>query len=208
MEKEPTVFVVDDDPAARDSVAALVQSKGMAASTYASAEEFLQRFDPSQAGCVVVDVRMNGMSGLELQRKFRAQETHLPVIMISGYADTPSAVDAMRNGAVTFLEKPYRDKELWESILTALDRYHEDQEAKTRRAELRARLARLTPQEHEVLEKLVAGKPNKAIKAEMDIGLRTVELRRANVMKKMEAGSLAELVRLYVQLQEDSEGAA
>ena len=157
---------------------------------------------PSQRGCLVVDVRMTGMTGLELQQELTARGYRIPVIVITGFADVPTAVRAMRAGAVTFLEKPCSDKELWASIETALGNgkaAHRQQRAQ--RGEIAARRATLTPAEVQVLERLLAGKANKTIAVELDLGLRTVELRRATIMKKMEANSLAELVRLILSIE-------
>jgi len=205
MRSEPTVFVVDDDPASRDSVAALVVSKGLVTQCYASAEQFLENFDRSRYGCLVLDMRMTGMSGLELQEELLAQRIRIPVIIITGYGDVSAATSAMRNGAVTFLQKPCSEEELWESISTALERHRECQEVEARCDDLQAKFARLTPQEHEVMEELVAGTPNKVIAAKLEMGLRTVELRRANIMKKLETRSLAEVVRLNVEMERYSE---
>jgi two-component system, LuxR family, response regulator FixJ len=201
------VFIVDDDPAARESVAALVGSHGLPTQTFASAAEFLADFRPSQRGCLVVDVRMTGMTGLELQQELTARGFQIPVILITGFADVPTAVRAMRAGAVTFLEKPCSDKELWSSIETALQWETRSLQQRTHRGEIAARRATLTPAEIQVLERLLAGKANKTIAAELDLGLRTVELRRATIMKKMEANSLAELVRLILWLEASSEPA-
>jgi FixJ family two-component response regulator len=196
MQPDATVFVVDDDPAARDSVAALVRSKGLPVDTYASAEQFLAAFDASRVGCLVVDVRMTGMTGLDLQEVLRQRGSRLPIIVITGFGDVPTAVRAMRAGAFTFLEKPCRDQELWSCIQKSLDAAGRARLEDIRKADVEARLAQLTQDEQRVMREMVAGKPNKVIAAELDIGLRTVELRRANVLKKMHADSLAELVRL------------
>ncbi len=196
MQNEMTVFIVDDDPAARDSVAALVRSKGLPVETFASAEDFLNAFQPRSLGCLVVDVRMTGMTGLELHDTLRQRNHLLPVIIITGFGDVPTAVRAMRAGAFTFLEKPCRDQELWAALQRAIDCGAELQAEQGRRSEIEARIATLTPDEQRVMREMVDGKPNKVIAAELDIGLRTVELRRANVLKKMQADSLAELVRL------------
>ncbi|HEV3415897.1 MAG TPA: response regulator [Pirellulales bacterium] len=198
MTTEPTVFVVDDDPAARGSVAALVASHGLAVESFASAEDFLAAYDPARRGCLIADVRMAGMSGLDLQQQLAAKGSTLPVIIITGFADIPMAVRAMQSGAITVLEKPCADKELWQSIQVALDWEERAQLDRQDRAEIIARRASLTPGEVEVLDRLLAGKPNKLIAAELGLGLRTIELRRATLMKKMGADSLAELVRLVL----------
>ncbi len=195
------VFVVDDDPGARSSVAALIQSHGMKVRPFASAKEFLAAYNPAQTGCLVVDVRMAGMTGLELQEELRSRGSTLPVIVITGYADVPMAVRAMRAGAVTFLQKPCADNELWASIETALRWSQRSHQLRAQRNEILARRATLTPPEVQVLEKLMAGKANKVVASELDLGLRTVELRRATVMKKMHADSLAELVRLILMTE-------
>jgi len=201
MDSEPTVFVVDDDPIARNSIAALIRSKGIQAETYESAESFLGRFDQSSAGCLVVDVRMSGMSGLELQEQLADHRIHLPVIIITGYANVPMAVRAMRGGAVTFLEKPCHEQDLWNAIETALEKDAGQRDMLRQQEEIRNRLATLTEGELAVMEKVIEGKPNKVVASELDIGLRTVELRRATILKKMEAGSLAELVQMAAAIE-------
>jgi FixJ family two-component response regulator len=196
------VFIVDDDPASRESVAALVRSHGMEAETFSSAEDFLRRFDRDSSGCIVVDMRMTGMSGLELLEQLRRQGVELPLIMITGYGDVPTAVRAMRGGAMTFLEKPCSDQRLWESIVSALNLESEARTARQQRTEIRRRLATLTPDERKVLAQLLDGNSNKGIAKDLDIGLRTVELRRANILGKMQASSLAELVRMVLSVEE------
>jgi FixJ family two-component response regulator len=201
MISDPVIFVVDDDPAARNSLAALVTSRGLAVETFASAEDFLARFDPAKRGCLIADVRMTGMSGLELQEQMAAQQVNLPVIVITGFADVPMAVRAMRAGAVTFLEKPCTEQELWDAVQMALDTEAKSNELRQRRGEIEQRYATLTPAEHEVLAKLMAGSTNKVIAHELKLGMRTVEMRRAKIMEKMNAGSLQELVRLVIAVR-------
>jgi FixJ family two-component response regulator len=201
MTNEPTVFIVDDDPAARESVAALVQSKGVAAETFASAADFLAAYDPARPGCLVTDVRMEGIDGLQLQEQLKALGSLLPVIVITAFADVPLAVRAMRTGAITVLQKPSLHHELWENIRLALQRDALDRQRKARLDEIRSRLALLTPDEHEVLKRIVAGQANKVIASELEIGLRTVELRRANIMEKMQCDSLAELVQMVMAVR-------
>jgi FixJ family two-component response regulator len=198
-EDRPTVFVVDDDPAARDSVAAMIRSRGMAVESYASAEQFFGQFDRGRLGCLVTDVRMAGMSGLGLLERLKQERISLPAVVITGYGDVPTAVEAMRVGAVTFLEKPCGEGDLCKSIGEAIETHRRLRQRQARLAEVQARFARLTPGEARVLEQMMAGKPNKAIAADLQIGLRTVELRRANVMKKIEVDSVAELVRLAME---------
>ena len=173
MEDRPTVFVVDDDPAARDSVAAMIRSRGMAVESYASAEQFFEQFDRGRLGCLVTDVRMAGMSGLNLLERLKQERLSLPAVVITGYGNVPTAVEAMRAGAVTFLEKPCGEGDLWKSIAVAIKTHRRLRRQQARLADIQARFARLTPGEALVLERMIAGKPNKAIAADLQIGLRT-----------------------------------
>ncbi|MDX1946702.1 MAG: response regulator [Pirellulaceae bacterium] len=198
MDSNAIVFVVDDDAAARESVMALVSLKGLATKGFASAEEFLAQLDDNQPGCLVVDVRMSGMSGLQLLQQLQARRSTLPSIVITGYADVPMAVKAMQAGALTFLEKPCQEQALWQAIQQALDLEAAQQAQRKQKAEIEGRLATLTEDEVAVLRKLLEGLPNKRIAVDLDIGLRTVELRRSNIMKKMVASSLPELVRMAI----------
>jgi len=196
MNTKNCVFVVDDDPAACDSVTALIRSKGVAVQSYSSAEQFLAEFDRSQPGCLIVDVRMSGMTGLELQQALIEESVPLAVIVITGYADIRMAVAAMQAGAVNFLEKPCQDQELWVCVQRALAKEDQIWESHQQRKVIVERLGSLTKSEISVLERIVDGKLNKQIAGELDIGLRTAELRRAKVMDKMKANSPAELVRM------------
>jgi two-component system, LuxR family, response regulator FixJ len=198
MDANATVFVVDDDAAARESVMAIVSAKGVPAKGFTNAEEFLAHYDANLRGCIVADVRMNGMSGLQMLQQLATRGSTLPAIVITGYADVPMAVKAMQAGALTFLEKPCQDQELWQAIQQALDREASQQALRRQTAELQTRLATLTEDEVAVLRKLLEGLPNKRIAVDLDIGLRTVELRRSNIMKKMGAASLPELVRMAI----------
>ncbi|ADB15754.1 two component transcriptional regulator, LuxR family [Pirellula staleyi DSM 6068] len=198
IEQAATVYVVDDDRAARESVIAMVGLKGLPAQGFGSAEEFLAFYDASRTGCLVVDVRMQGMSGLQLQQELKSRGCTLPVIVITGYADVPMAVRAMQNGAVTFLEKPCQEHELWRGIERALNQEQAQQTLRRQRAEIETRMNTLTSDEVVVMRKLLEGLPNKRIAADLDIGLRTVELRRSNIMRKMEADSLSELVQMAI----------
>lgn len=198
MADEPVVYIVDDDPAALRSVSALVESIGMNAESYISAEEFLRSFEVTRPGCLVTDVRMLGMSGLELQEKLVSDGVTLPVIVITAYADVPLAVRAMEKGAVTLLEKPCGEQQLLDSIRLAIASDTQARQQTIRHQEIREHLAELTASERDVLKLLVEGKMNKNIATQLDIGLRTVELRRQQIMKKMNVDSLAELVRLVV----------
>jgi FixJ family two-component response regulator len=198
MDSDSTVFVIDDDAAARESVVALVGLKGLRAEAFSSAEAFLERYDPTLKGCLVVDVRMAGMSGLDLLHKLKERKSPLPAIVITGYADVPMAVRAMQEGAFTFLEKPAQEQELWNAIQQALAAEEVQHAQRKARAETQQRLATLTPDELEVFRRLLAGQANKRIASDLDIGLRTVELRRSNIMKKMQATSLPDLVRMAI----------
>jgi two-component system, LuxR family, response regulator FixJ len=197
-----TVFIVDDDPAARDSVAALVRAQGMNVETYPSAEDFLAAYTSPRFGVAVVDMRMAGMTGVEMLETLRGKGVTLPVIIITGFGDIPTAVRAMRAGAFTFLEKPCQEHDLSAAINKSLDQSQHAQRQQAEADEIRKRREKLTPEEHRVMQAMVAGKPNKQIASELDIGLRTVELRRANVLKKLEADSLADLVRLALLIGE------
>jgi FixJ family two-component response regulator len=192
----PTVFVVDDDEGVRSALALLLKSMGQPAATYASAADFLADYDPDRPGCALLDVRMPGMSGLELQDELNRRGVVLPVIFITGHGDVPMAVEAMQRGAFDFLQKPFRDDDLAERIRRALARDRELRVAIGEKSQVQARLARLTPRERQVLELVAAGKPNKVMAAELGVSQRTVEIHRAHVMKKMGASSLAQLVRM------------
>lgn len=196
MNAEPTVFVVDDDQAMRNSLKWLIESIGMQVRTYSSADEFLSSYYPGQAGCLLLDVRMPGMSGLELQAHLARRESRLPVIIITGHGDVAMAVKAMKAGAVDFIEKPFHDEELLSSIRNALDFDEKQRSLQSQRAEIAARLAELTPREHEVMEMVTDGAANKEIAAALGVSAKTVEAHRARVMDKMRATSLAELVRM------------
>ena len=196
----PVVFVVDDDPAARSSLSALIESRGGEAQVFASAEEFLAGYDQQRTGCVVTDVRMLGMSGLELQEHLQVVDGALPVIVITAFGDVPQAVRAMRLGAVTFLQKSCGDQDLWDAIQRALDAA---QSAETQqRRETARQLAQLRPEDRAVLKLMIAGKSNKAIASELSIGLRTVEARRQALFKRLHTNSLAVLVRRTLEAQE------
>jgi two-component system response regulator FixJ len=196
MPSSPTVHIIDDDSAVRESLVALVQMRGMQAKGYPSAEAFLAGLQPSDTGCIVCDVRMPGLTGLQLLEKLAELKSTLPVIIITAYADVPTAVRAMQAGAVTFLEKPANDDDLIAAIQQALNLEQAQAALRRQKSEVENKLATLTADEIAVMRKMLEGLPNKRIASDLDIGLRTVELRRSNIMKKMGAGSLAELVRL------------
>lgn len=205
-EERPTVWVVDDDEAMRDSLGMLLRSAGIMAEACASAHEFLERWSPDRHGCAVLDIRMPGMDGLELQQELARRGAKVPVIFITGHGDVPLAVQAMQRGAVHFLQKPFADQELLDAIAKALalDAGAHAEEFELR--ESRERLAALTPREGEVMARVVDGQANKVIAIELGLSQRTVEIHRARVMQKMGCRSLADLVRQVMRLKEAGDG--
>ncbi|MCB1859064.1 MAG: response regulator transcription factor [Gammaproteobacteria bacterium] len=198
MSNSFSVFVVDDDKAMRNSLKWLIESVGMKVETYASADEFVRNYYPGQAGCLLLDVRMPGMSGLELQEHFLKHEINIPIIIITGHGDVPMAVKAMKAGAVDFIEKPFNDELLLESIRLALNIDIEQRSTQAERAEIATHLATLTPRELEVMEMVTNGWANKEIAQRLSVSTKTVEAHRARVMEKMHARSLANLVKMAV----------
>lgn len=191
-----TVFVVDDDEAVRDSLALLLRSVELAVATFNSANEFLDSYDPAAPGCLILDVRLPGMSGLELQQRLADDGADLPIVFITGHGDVPMAVRAMRRGAVDFLQKPFSDQELLDRVQQALAEQSQRRQQSESKAEIAQRIRSLTPREHEVMELIVEGLANKVIANRLGTSQRTVEVHRANVMRKMQADSLARLVHL------------
>lgn len=200
MSEDQIVHIVDDDDALRDSLAFLLSSAGIDSRTYDSAANFLASMPANHSGCVVTDVRMPGMSGIELLRELKVRAANLPVIVMTGHGDVPLAVEAMKLGAADFIEKPFDDEVMIASVRGALNTAERGQHESSERALLQGRLALLSARERQVLEGLVAGKPNKIIAFDLGISPRTVEIYRANVMTKMEAGSLSELVRMALNM--------
>jgi two-component system response regulator FixJ len=196
MTTEADAHVIDDDQAVRESIEFLLRSAQLTVKTYETASAFLAVAPTVGSGCIITDVRMPGISGIDLLRRLKEMGIRLPVIVITGHGDVPLAVEAMKFGAVDFLEKPFDDDVLLASVRSALDRSEASAQLETERAEIRARIALLTNREHEVLDGLVAGHPNKIIAFDLKISPRTVEIYRANVMTKMKAASLSELVRM------------
>ncbi len=191
-----TVFIVDDDEAVRDSLSALLEAEGFAAETFESAKAFLAGFAPKDTCCVVADIRMPDMDGLELQEEIIRKGWGLPVIIITGHGDVPLAVRAMKAGAVDFIEKPFDDGALKVSIERGLEQSRKARGENVQAQEAETRISQLTAREREVMEHLVAGRPNKVIAHRMDISPRTVEVHRGRVMEKMQARSLSDLVRM------------
>jgi len=193
---KPTVHVIDDDDAVRDSLGFLLRSAGIDAATHESAAAFLRGGIPSGIGCIVTDVRMPEVSGIDLLRHVRSLNLKVPVIVITGHGDVPLAVEAMKLGATDFLEKPFSDDMLIAAVRTALASEHDNARRNAELAAINEKLASLSNRERQVLDGLVAGHPNKTIAYNLDISPRTVEIYRANVMTKMDASSLSELVRM------------
>ncbi|ACK50770.1 two component transcriptional regulator, LuxR family [Methylocella silvestris BL2] len=193
---DAVVHLIDDDEAVRQALGFLLMASGYAVRVYESAAVFIEGLAEAQPGCVVTDVRMPEVDGIKLLRLMKAKRSRLPVIVMTGHADVPLAVEAMKAGAVDFLEKPFDDESLLAAIRLALDRQARDARIEDEFATIRARLEHLSPREREVLDGLVAGLPNKSIAYDLKISPRTVEVHRANVMTKMGAASLSDLVRM------------
>jgi two-component system response regulator FixJ len=198
----PTVFVVDDDPAILDSVQLLLRSVDLDAETFSSATEFLEAYDPDRLGCLVLDVRMPGMSGLELQERLDSMGSTLPIIFVTAHGDVPMAVQAVKAGAVDFIQKPFRHQELIDKARQAIEQHARNREKLASRNEIVERIASLTPREREVMDLVVEGKANKVIAHDLEISQRTVEIHRARVMSKMQATSVSELVQMVMRAGE------
>ncbi|WP_374577034.1 response regulator FixJ [Phenylobacterium sp.] len=195
------VHVIDDDPAVRDSLAFLLETANLRPCVYESALAFLDALPQVTEGCVVTDVRMPEMTGIELVKRLKAEGFALPIIMITGHADVPLAVEAMKAGVADFIEKPFDDEALLSAIHSALQAGEKDRQGAAEAAEIAARIATLSGREHEVLQGLVAGRANKVIAYDLGISPRTIEIYRANVMTKMKAASLSELVRMAMRAE-------
>jgi FixJ family two-component response regulator len=195
---DSTVFVVDDDPAMRESLSFLMGSVGIRVETFENAQAFLDQHDTGDRGCLVLDVRMPGMSGLELQEHLVQRGISLPVVMITGYGDVPMAVRALKSGALDFIEKPFTEQELLDRVNEALHVDGRLSRLEEKRALFDARVSRLTERESQVMQLVVDGKSNKLIAHELGLSPKTVEVHRSRVMDKMEAGSLAQLLRLVI----------
>ena len=192
---EPLVYIVDDDEALRDSLVWLLESSGLKASPFASAEAFLKAWNNDMRGCIVLDIRMAGMSGLELHERLLSLNVSLPVIFITGHGDVPMAVSALKKGAFDFIEKPFNDQDLVGVIHKALASEQKQYEQSRAEENAQRRLEQLTPREREVLDLIVAGRLNKQVADDLGISIKTVEVHRARVMEKMGVNSLAELVQ-------------
>ncbi|HLU79031.1 MAG TPA: response regulator transcription factor, partial [Burkholderiaceae bacterium] len=200
-----TIYIVDDDEAVRDSLRWLLEANGYRVKSFSGAEEFLHAYDPDQVGVLIVDVRMPGMSGLELQEVLLARQAPLPIVVITGHGDVPMAVSTMKKGAVDFLEKPFNEAELRDIVARMLvDANERVAQARARRNQ-QAVLSRLTAREQQVLERIVAGRLNKQIAGDLNISIKTVEAHRANIMEKLEVTTVADLMKIALT---HSEGAA
>ncbi|MEM9296430.1 MAG: response regulator [Planctomycetota bacterium] len=201
MTTQPHVYVLDDDAAVRESIEWLLEVEGLPARLFASAPELLEVLRPETQGCVIADLRLPGMSGLEMLDAMKARGLEQPVVFITGHGDVSAAVHAMRCGAVDFIEKPFSDELLLTRVREALQLDQAQRDQRDRRAGVLARIARLTPREREVMSHVVRGRLNKQIAAELGLSHKTVEVHRAHVMEKTHARSLAELVRMAVLVE-------
>jgi len=198
----PTAIVIDDDDAVRGSLKLLLRSVKLPVIAYASAQEFLPKYSVDQPGCLIVDVRMPGMSGLELQEQLNLRGAMIPVIFITGHGDISMAVEAMRHGAFDFLPKPFRDQDLLDRVQKALEKDASNRRQLAQADRIRELFESLTPREREVLELVTSGKPNKVMAGDLGVSQRTIEIHRSRVMEKMHANSLAQLVRMTMLLKE------
>jgi len=200
MKKNPVIMVVDDDSGIRNAMRSLLKSVGLESALYGSAQEFLAAYQPSQPGCLVLDIRMPGMSGLELQQHLTLRGAVIPVIFMTGHGDIPMAVEAMQHGAFDFLQKPFRDQDLLDRIQRAIVKDEEQRKTLGEHARIKVHLESLTAREREVLDLMTQGKQNKSIAQDLGVSPRTVEIHRARVMEKMNAQSVAQLVRMMLDL--------
>lgn len=198
MSDDAIVFIVDDDEAVRQSTAWLIESIGLKVNTFVSADDFLENYN-NESGCIVMDVRMPGMSGLEAQEEMKNRGIALPLIFITGHGDVPMAVRALKRGAFDFIEKPFNDQLLLDAVQRGLKLNSEARESLIQNESIDKRISSLTPREHEVMLRVTEGKPNKVIAHELNVSIKTVEVHRARMMEKMEASSVAELVKVTLQ---------
>jgi two-component system, LuxR family, response regulator FixJ len=200
---KPTVYIIDDDEAVRDSISMLLETENIEHKVYGSAIDFLNAYNESMCGCLVLDIRMPGMTGLELQETLNKRHASLPIIFITGHGDIPMAVEAMRRGALDFLRKPFGEDDLLQRVNEALAQAAEGREERQAHEVVHEHFESLSPREREVFERVAAGQANKFVAIELGISERTVEIHRAQVMKKMGARSLAQLVRMKIDLDHE-----
>ncbi|WP_368647102.1 response regulator transcription factor [Castellaniella ginsengisoli] len=199
-----TIYIVDDDEAVRDSLRWLLEANGYAVRSFAGAEEFLAAYDPEQVGVLIADIRMPGMSGLELQEALIVRKAPLPIVFITGHGDVPMAVSTMKKGAVDFLEKPFNEADLRALVATMLEQARERVREAHAQRDQQAVLSRLTAREQQVLERIVAGRLNKQIAGDLNISIKTVEAHRANIMEKLEVTTVADLMKIALARAEES----
>ena len=194
--KKGTVYVVDDDEAVRDSVQWLLEGKDYRVRCYESAEAFLSRYDPREVACLIADIRMGGMNGMELQARLIERQSPLPIMFITGHGDVPMAVESMKNGAMDFIQKPFQEPQLLDLVERMLERARDAFISSQQSASREALLAKLTGRESQVLERIVAGRLNKQIADDLGISIKTVEAHRANIMEKLSANTVADLLKV------------
>lgn len=204
MDEQPTVFIVDDDDGIREGLSLLLETVGQQCEQYSSALEFLENYDQTKSGCLVLDIRMPHMTGLDLQKKLAELGSALPIIFITGHGDIPMAVEAMRRGALDFIRKPFREQDLLDRINEALDENVSRQKRLLDRRELEDRLASLSERERQVFHCVADGKMNKVIAVDLGISERTVEVHRSQVMKKLGVRTIAQLVRIKIQMEDSA----
>lgn len=198
---KPTIFVVDDEADIRDALRLLLNSVGLDVETFGSAQAFLDTYDPARPGCLILDVRMPGMCGPELQEKLQTKQISIPIIIITGHGDVPTAVRTMKAGAIDVIEKPFNDQTLLDRVQQALQQDQQQRQQQDEHKKIAARLALLTPRETEVMKGIVKGKLNKVIAADLGLSTRTVEIHRARIMDKMQTRSLSNLVQMVLFVQ-------
>jgi two-component system response regulator FixJ len=200
--ESPTVYVVDDDESIRTLWRWLMESNGIAVRTFPAAADFIESYRSGAAGCLVLDLRLPGMSGLELQEYLKQRGIEIPIVFVTGYGDVSAAVSALKGGAIDFIQKPFSHKDVFSVIEKAFARDAEMRQRRTRQSAIAGRFAALTEREREVLQRIMEGKPNKIIAAELDISVKTIEFHRAKLMEKAGVTSVAELVRIALQQSE------